>query len=226
MATLIYSVEDDESIRELIAYTLTNAGYKVSSFVTAEEMLSGLEKQFPELIVLDIMLPGISGIEALKIIREKYKNANIKVVMLTAKNTEFNKIHGLDMGADDYITKPFSVLELIARVKAHLRTTKPFKSGIATYGGLTVNTATRIAKSKDKEINLTWTEFELLLALISKAGTIVTREELLNGIWGCDNYGESRTVDIHMKNLRAKLGLNGSCIVNVRGVGYTLKELK
>jgi two-component system alkaline phosphatase synthesis response regulator PhoP len=221
MASLIYSVEDDESIRELINYALTNAGFQVVSFVTAEEMLHAFEQKQPDLCLLDIMLPGLDGIDALKIIRGK--NKNIKVIMLTAKKAEHNKVQGLDSGADDYITKPFSVLELVARVKAHLRTTT--KSGdMIQLGGIVINPSARTVTSNNQPVILTYKEFELLLALVKKAGAVVTREELLTEVWGYEYYGESRTVDIHIKNLRTKLGDCGDSIVSVRGVGYTIKE--
>jgi two-component system alkaline phosphatase synthesis response regulator PhoP len=223
MASVIYSVEDDESIRELISYALVNAGFQVSSFATAEKMLKEFEQKTPDLVILDIMLPGLDGIEALKQIREK--NKSIKIIMLTAKKAEHNKVQGLDSGADDYITKPFSVLELVARVKAHLRTQS--KSGdTITCSGLVVNPSARTVTSNGKPVMLTYKEFELLLALIKKAGTVVTREELLHEVWGYEYYGESRTVDIHIKNLRTKLGKGGDCIVSVRGVGYTVKNIK
>jgi len=221
MTSVIYSVEDDESIRELISYALVNAGFQVVSFATAEEMLSAIEKEFPDLIILDIMLPGIDGIEALKQIREK--NKSVKVIMVTAKKAEHNKVQGLESGADDYITKPFSVLELVARVKAHLRNVTK-SGGDIVCGSLLVNPSARTVTSGGKAVTLTYKEFELLHALIKKAGTVVTREELLQEVWGYEYYGESRTVDIHIKNLRIKLGKGGDCIVSVRGVGYTVKE--
>jgi len=223
MSGLIYSVEDDESIRELISYALVNAGFQVASFVTAEEMLGKFEKEIPELVILDIMLPGLDGLEALKKIREKHKD--VKVIMLTAKKAEHNRVQGLDSGADDYITKPFSVLELVARVKAHLRTATK-SGGEIVCGGVVINPSARTVTSKGKLATLTYKEFELLLALVKKAGTVISREELLQEVWGYEYYGESRTVDIHIKNLRTKLGTSGNCIVSVRGVGYTVKSDK
>ena len=221
MASLIYSVEDDESIRELIGYALTNAGFKVVSFLAAEGMLEAIKAETPDIIILDIMLPGVDGIEALKTIRAK--NKNVKVIMLTAKKEEYNKIHGLDSGADDYITKPFSVLELVARVKAHLRNV-PTSGGIIAHGTLIVNPSARTVTAGDQLVTLTYKEFELLLALIKRVGVVVSREELLREVWNYEYYGEDRTVDIHIKNLRSKLGSHGDCIVSVRGVGYTVKE--
>ena len=225
MTELIYNVEDDDGIRELIKYALTNAGYEVISFASAEALMSALQQQIPSLIILDIMLPGMDGIEALKLIRANYKNAPMKILMLTAKSSEVNKISGLDSGADDYITKPFSVLELTARVKAHLRQYAPApKDGTLVAGGITLNPLSHAVTSNEKTVPLTYKEFELLQALMCRAGTVVKREDLLKNIWGYDYFGDSRTVDIHIKNLRAKLEANGSCIVSVRGVGYILKE--
>jgi len=225
MAGLIYNAEDDASIRELIGYALASAGYEIVSFETAEEMLSALDKRLPDLIILDVMLPAMDGIEALKIIRSKYKNVGIKIIMLTAKTSEVNKITGLDSGADDYITKPFSVLELVARVKAQLRKFTLSASGdTISFGGMCLNTASRTVISDGEEITLTYKEFEILQILLKSAGNVVARESILKEIWGYDYFGDSRTVDIHIKNIRAKLGDNGSCIVSVRGVGYVLKE--
>ncbi|MCL2798647.1 MAG: response regulator transcription factor [Firmicutes bacterium] len=223
MPHLIYHVEDDASIRELMQYALANAGFEVVSFEAAEEMLGAFEKRVPDLVILDIMLPGGDGIETLKAIRRQYAGVGVKVFMLTAKASEVNKITGLDLGADDYITKPFSVLELIARIRAHLRqAAAPVKDGVIVAGGIRLNPAARTVFSSDVPVSLTGKEFELLYALIKKAGDVVTREELVRDIWGYEYFGDSRTVDIHIKNLRAKLGDNGDCIVSIRGVGYRL----
>jgi len=225
MPNLIYSVEDDASIRELIGYALTNAGYEVLSFDNAESMLSALEKRIPALIILDIMLPQTDGIEALKFIRAKYENVGIKILMLTAKTSEVNKITGLELGADDYITKPFSVLELTARVKAHLRKfTTSAADGALIFAGIKLNPSSRAVTTDDEATILTYKEFELLHYLIKNTGKVISREDLLRDIWGDEYFGESRTVDIHIKNLRAKLKSNANCIVSVRGVGYVLKE--
>jgi len=223
MSHLIYHVEDDASIRELIQYALAGAGYEVMSFETAEEMLSAFSVRLPDLVILDIMLTGADGIEALKAIRTHYGCVGVKVVMLTAKASEVNKITGLDYGADDYITKPFSVLELIARIRAHLRSyAAPIKDGTIVAGGIKLNPAAHTVFSDDRPIELTGKEFELLYCLIKKTGGVVAREELVREIWGYEYFGDSRTVDIHIKNLRSKLGVNGDCIVSIRGVGYKL----
>jgi len=222
---LIYSVEDDESIKELIKYALESAGFEVLSFDNAEDMLKVFAKQKPELVILDIMLPIMDGIEALKLIRSDVKNKDIKIVMLTAKTSEANKLVGLDSGADDYITKPFSVLELVARVKAHLRNTNQSCNApqIFKFKEITLDDTSRTALLDKTPVDLTFKEFELLKMLMKNAGKVINREEFLNQIWGYEYYGESRTVDIHIKNLRAKLGEYGEYIVGVRSIGYILK---
>ncbi|MCL2796680.1 MAG: response regulator transcription factor [Firmicutes bacterium] len=223
MPRLIYHVEDDPSIRELIQYALVNAGFEVKSFESAEEMLSAFSLCLPDLVILDIMLPGTDGIEALKAIRAHYAGVGVKVFMLTAKASEVNKITGLDYGADDYITKPFSVLELIARVRAHLRqAAAPLKDGTIVAGGIKLNPSAHTVFSDEAPVELTGKEFELLYALVKKAGEVIKREDLVRDIWGYEYFGDSRTVDIHIKNLRGKLGKNGDCIVSIRGVGYKL----
>ena len=222
---LIYSVDDDDAIRELIAYVVKSEGYEVKSFVTAEDMLSETEKCAPNLILLDIMLPKMDGIEALKILREKYRSADIKVIMLTAKASEINKVTGLDAGADDYITKPFSVLELMARIRANLRKkTAPIENNEIRVSSVTLNQSGRKVAAGGAEINLTAKEFELLRYLMLNAGTVLGRDRLLKDIWGFDYFGESRTVDNHIKNLREKLGAAGRAIESVRGAGYIFKS--
>jgi len=221
---LIYSVEDDASIRELIKYALESSGYTVQSFESAEQMLEVFNQKEPNLILLDIMLPGIDGLEALKIV--KAKNSSIKVIMLTAKIQEINKVQGLDSGADDYMSKPFSVLELQARIRAHLRSVSNIKSKeeqVITLDNLTIDTNSHSVIVDKKEISLTNKEFQLLLELTKNMNKVITRDELLKNIWGYEYVGESRTVDIHIKNLRSKLGIIGDNIVSVRGVGYKFR---
>jgi two-component system alkaline phosphatase synthesis response regulator PhoP len=224
MKRLIYSVEDDESIRELIEYTLKTEGYEVCSFATAEECLAAFAEAKPALLLLDIMLPGMDGAEALRIIRGEHKNSDVKIIILTAKNSEINKVSGLNDGADDYITKPFSVLELCARIKAHLRRRALGVSGTAMeFSGIRLDTDSHTVEADGVNIDLTYKEFEILRELMENAGTVLERERLIRDIWDTEYYGESRTVDIHIKNIRAKLGERGDCIVSVRGVGYVLK---
>lgn len=223
---IIYSVEDDESLRQLISYAVKNEGYDIESFENAEDLLLALDKNLPQLILLDIMLPKMDGIEALKIIRQKYKNVNIKIIMLTAKNSEIAKVTGLDSGADDYVTKPFSVLELIARIKANLRKyTVDTDDDELQFLGIKLNLKTRIVKIDNTEISLTLKEFDLLKLLMQNTNTVIEREKIITEIWGYEFFGETRTVDIHIKNLRAKFGKYADCIMSVRGVGYSLKEI-
>ena len=222
---LIFMVEDDESIRELVKYALESENFDVSAFENAETMLAALKEKKPKLILLDIMLPGMDGIEALKIIREEYKTVNIKVIMLTAKNSEINKVSGLNLGADDYITKPFSVLELVARIKANLRKyAVELSEDILSYKQLKIHTASREVFIGETKINLTMKEFDLLKTLLYNLGNIVEREKLLEKVWGYEYFGQTRTLDIHIKTLREKLGEYGKFILTYRGVGYSFKE--
>jgi two-component system alkaline phosphatase synthesis response regulator PhoP len=221
---LIFIVEDDESIRELLSYALAGEGYAVCSFGSAEAMLEAFKEKIPKLILLDIILPDMDGIELLKYVRSEYKNLNIKILMLTAKNSEINKVTGLNAGADDYITKPFSVLELAARVKANLRMyAVEISDEILSLKNLKINAATRETFIDGNKINLTFKEFELLKILMQNLDNIVGREKLLEKVWGYEYFGQTRTLDIHIKTLREKLGGYGDCIVTVRGVGFMLR---
>ncbi len=220
---LIYCVEDDDAIRELVVYAASSEGYEIQAFADAETMLDACEKLLPDIILLDIMLPGMDGITALKAFRAKYRSADTRVLLLTAKGTEINKVTGLDAGADDYVTKPFSVLELMARVRANLRKTAVG----AQHGELKVNSISLSQQSRTASVDgatvpLTQKEFELLRFLMLNAGVVAERERLIKEVWGYEYFGETRTVDIHIKNLREKLGAEGSSIQSVRGVGYVL----
>lgn len=218
---LIYSAEDDDTIRDLVVYAAKSEGFQIKAFTDAEGLLSECEKRMPDLIILDIMLPGMDGLDALKIFREKFKSSDTHIIMLTAKVSEINKVTGLDAGADDYITKPFSVLELMARIRANFRK-KTAGTGELKINSLVLNQEARIVRSKDKKINLTQKEFELLKFLMQNAGVVIEREALVREIWGHEYFGETRTVDIHIKNLRDKLGDESDTIQSVRGVGYIL----
>ena len=223
---LIYIVEDDESIRELVTYALSSEGFETTAFETAESMLDALPKKLPQLILLDIMLPGMDGIALLRHIRAEYKNLNIKIIMLTAKSSEINKVTGLNLGADDYIAKPFSVLELAARVKANLRKySVDIANDVLSFNDLEINIASREVSIADKKITLTLKEFELLKILMENIGNVVEREKLLDKVWGYEYYGQTRTLDIHIKTLREKLGAYGENIITYRGVGYSLREV-
>ncbi|MCL2822130.1 MAG: response regulator transcription factor [Firmicutes bacterium] len=220
---LIYTAEDDDAIRELVEYAIRSEGYNVLAFADADALLLECDKQIPDLILLDIMMPKTDGIAALKMFKSKYKSADTRIIMLTAKASEINKITGLDAGADDYITKPFSVLELLARVRANLRKI-PFaqNSPILRANSISLNKEARVVLINDVEISLTTKEFELLKYLMQNAGNVAQRENILKDIWGYDYLGESRIVDIHIKNLREKLGAEGDSIQSIRGVGYIL----
>jgi len=220
---LIYSAEDDDAIRELIEYAVKADGYEIKAFADADTLLLECGKRIPDLILLDIMMPKTDGISALKAFKEKYKAANTRIIMLTARVSEISKITGLDAGADDYITKPFSVLELMARIRANLRKkTISFEDGELKINTITLNQESRTVTVNGKQAALTHKEFELLRFLMLNAGNVVQRDKLLKDIWGYDYFGESRTVDIHMKNLRDKLGAEAEAIQSIRGVGYIL----
>jgi len=221
---LIYSAEDDDAIRDLIEYAIKGEGFEAKVFADADKMLLECEKRIPDLILLDIMMPGTDGISALKIFKEKYKSADTRIIMLSAKNSEINKITGLDAGADDYIVKPFSVLELMARIRANLRkkAATPMPQSKLEANNIVLSQESRTVTANEKEITLTHKEFELLKFLMLNVGNVVERDKLLKEIWGYEYFGESRTVDIHIKNLRDKLGVEGDAIQSVRGVGYIL----
>ncbi|MGF6376498.1 two-component system alkaline phosphatase synthesis response regulator PhoP [Clostridiales Family XIII bacterium PM5-7] len=222
---MIYFVEDDDSIRELVIYTLNNAGYEAMGFDKPSQFWDALKTQLPRLILLDIMLPEEDGLQILKKLRAMSKTNKIPIIMLTAKGTEYDKVIGLDYGADDYIPKPFGMMELIARVKALLRradvvdTEKEY-----SLGELFVSPAKHMVKAEGKEITLTLKEFELLSLLIVNQGMVFTRDQLLTKIWGYAFDGESRTVDVHVRSLRQKLGACGELIETVRGIGYKIGE--
>jgi len=222
---MIYFVEDDNSIRELVLYTLNNAGYETMGFERPSLFWKALDKQTPNLILLDIMLPEEDGLQILKRLRTIPKTSKVPIMMLTAKGTEYDKVIGLDYGADDYVPKPFGMMELIARVKALLRrsdnvdTEKDYK-----VGELFVSPSRHVAQVAGKEVVLTFKEFEMLSLLIENQGIVFTRDQLLKKIWGYAFDGESRTVDVHIRSLRSKLGECGGLIETVRGIGYKIGE--
>ena len=221
----IFIVEDDESIKELICYALNNSGFMSYGFEDANGLYKEMESTLPNLIVLDIMLPGDDGYEILYNIRSNNNTKNIPVIMLTAKNSEYDKIKGLDMGADDYITKPFGVMELISRINAVLR--RSTKIEINNKNSLSIeniflDSSKRIVLVDGKELSLTFKEFELLYYLMSNQDIVLTRDKLMNEIWGFDFEGQSRTVDVHIRTLRQKLGKSSKLIQTVRNVGYKI----
>ena len=222
--SMIYCVEDDNSIRGLVEYTLRSSGFDVKGFENGSDFFEILEKSIPDLVLLDIMLPDTDGMEILKIIRQRKEFCTIPVIMLTAKSERMDKIMGLDGGADDYITKPFDVLELVSRVKAVLRRSDSHKQDTVIYKDINLNYETRRVTVSGEDIILTYKEFELLYLLMSDIGMVYSREKLMNEIWGTDFEGESRTVDVHIRTLRQKLKTAGKYIITVRNVGYKIGE--
>ena len=224
---MIYCVEDDSNIRELVVYTLETTGYKARGFEDGRAFLEALALETPELVLMDIMLPGEDGMELLRRLKSSVKTQNIPVIMMTAKSAEYDKVLGLDSGADDYVTKPFGMMELISRIKAVLRRTE--KSTIRTEDKIVLNNLTIDAKKHEVTVdgnvlNLTLKEFELLRRMMKNPNIVLTRDQLLEDIWGYDFDGETRTVDVHVRTLRQKLGDAGGMIETVRGVGYRMKE--
>lgn len=220
----IFCVEDDGDIRELIEYTLKTAGFEVRGFEGGAELFEALESAKPQLILLDIMLSGTDGMKILKQLREKSATADIPVIMVTAKSDRLDKVRGLDCGADDYVTKPFDILELIARIKAVLRRSKAKQNTaeVLECGEIEADLQQRRITVSGNEITLTYKEFELLVFLMENKGKVVTRTTLLDKIWNTDFEGESRTVDVHIRTLRQKLGAAGELIETVRNVGYRM----
>lgn len=223
MSNPIVIVEDDESIRTMLEYYFKSLNYEVLAFESGEAMFQVLGDTVPQLCILDIMLPGIDGLEILRRLRAQSRTAKIPVIMLTARATEMDKVAGLEQGADDYIAKPFGLMELQARVKAVLRRTQSTsQESVLRYGDLEIDTAAREVHRNGELVELTYKEFELLRMLVTRHGTVVTREEILGQVWGFDYVGETRTVDMHIKTLRKKLG--EQYITTVRGVGYKVPE--
>ena len=220
----IYVIEDDENIRQLVATALQAFGYQVNAFETAGEGIATLEKETPDLMLFDIMLPDIDGVEAVRQIRKNPAYETLPIMMLTAKNSELDKVAGLDAGADDYLTKPFGILELKARVQALLRrTARNRRTSVLTGQDITLNCDTRDVTKGDAPLELTFKEFELLKLLMENSDRVMTRSELLNLVWGIDFEGETRTLDMHIRTLRQKLGDDAETpryIRTVRGVGY------
>lgn len=221
---MIYCVEDERNIRELIVYTLESSGYQAKGFKDAKEFYPTLEKESPELILLDIMLPGEDGLSILEKLRQNRTTKDIPVMMVTARGSEYDKILGLDGGADDYITKPFGMMEFLARVRAILRRSQKRENDQAVYeaGDLKLYVDKHQVFAGNRQVELTLKEFELLKFLLENKGIVMTRDKLLIGVWGYDFDGETRTVDVHIRTLRQKLGDCGELIETVRGVGYKI----
>ncbi|MSS77308.1 response regulator transcription factor [Anaerococcus sp. WCA-380-WT-2B] len=219
---MIYVVEDDKAIRNLVMYALSEKGYDVRGFENGLDVVDQVKDDKVDLLILDIMLPGKDGMEILEQIREF---SDIPIIMLTARNDEYEKVHGLESGADDYITKPFSILELISRVKAVLRRSDKNDRQHLNYDNIEVNIKKRTVKVDGEKIELTYKEFEMLLLFLSNIGNVITREDFLLKIWGYDYEGETRTVDVHIASLRNKLKNAGLHIKTVRNLGYKLGEI-
>ncbi|ADK30449.1 response regulator transcription factor [Brachyspira pilosicoli] len=223
---LIYSVEDDDNIRDLIKYTVEEAGFNIECFSNGKDMLEALKNNIPSLILLDIMLPDMEGTDILKIIRTDYAHLPIKVIMLTAKSSEINIVTGLNLGADDYIPKPFSVLELIARIKANLRKKDVrVDTEELTFGEIKLIVKKRVVYVNDRQVSLTQKEFDLLKLLMENANNVVDREMMLEEVWGVEHSMETRTIDMHIKSIRQKLDLKKENIITIRGMGYKLIEI-
>ena len=224
---LIYIVEDEERIRELESYALEKNDFEVMSFENSVEFYKALGIRLPDLILLDIMLPGDDGLTILKKLRDNAEHKNIPVIIISAKDTELDRVKGLDLGADDYMCKPFGVMELISRVKAMLRRADLLKNeDILSFEGIEMQEAKHLVTVDGHVVELTFKEYELLKMLLRNAGIVLQRSQLLDRIWGIDYEGESRTLDMHIKTLRHKLGEKGSLIQTVRNVGYTLNYKK
>lgn len=223
---MIYCVEDERNIRELIVYTLESSGYPTKGFETGKEFYKELEKQQPELILLDLMLPGEDGMEILNKLKGSDVTKSIPVILVTAKGAEYDKVMGLDCGADDYITKPFGMMEFIARVRAVLRRTGREEKidGDLESGALKILIQKHQVLAGGLEVVLTLKEFELLKYLMENQGIVLSRDRILGHIWGYDFDGETRTVDVHIRTLRQKLGSYGELIKTIRGVGYKIGD--
>lgn len=218
---LIYILEDDRNIREIEEIALKNADYEVVSFETAAEFGKRLKERVPDLLLLDLMLPDADGLRLVTQLRQNVMTMSLPVIMVTAKTTEIDKVRGLDSGADDYLTKPFSVMELISRVKALLRRSmKGLKERVITIGEISLDVERRKVTVAGERCELTYKEYELLKLLMNNAGIVTPREEILSKVWETDFEGESQTIDMHIKTLRQKLGSSANRIKTVRNVGY------
>jgi len=226
---MIYCVEDDKNIRDLVVYALNSGGFEAEGFADAESFYARLGQGKPELILLDIMLPGEDGMQVLERLRAKSETAGIPVIMLTARGAEYDKVRGLDLGADDYVVKPFGVMELLARIRALLRRAgngQMAEEQRLSIAGILLYPDRHQCFADEKEVELTFKEFELLQYLMENKGLVLSRDKLLRAVWGYDFEGETRTVDVHIGNLRQKLGEQGNAIETIRGVGYRIGEAK
>ncbi|MCI9045450.1 MAG: response regulator transcription factor [Peptococcaceae bacterium] len=220
---MLYIVEDDANIRQMESYALKNSGFEVAEFANAAEFWRACETQLPELLLLDIMLPGEDGFALLQKLRNQPQTHDIPVIIVTAKSTEVDAVRGLENGADDYITKPFGIIELVARVKVVLRRIQKPQPARLQAGQIVLDDDKRQVLANGKECSLTFKEYELLKLLLLNSGIVLSRERIMDKVWGTDFEGESRTVDMHIKTLRQKLGESGASIKTVRNVGYKIE---
>ena len=223
---MIYIVEDDRNIQEIELFALKNSGYQATGFETAKEFYKALNEKLPELILLDIMLPDEDGLSILKRLRSRADTQKIPVILVTAKTSEIDKVKGLDGGADDYIAKPFGVMEMIARVKALLRRSGGMEESLLTCGNVTLDGEKRMVYVDGKSIELTYKEFELLKLLMKNHGIVISRDVIMERVWDSSFEGESRTIDVHVRTLRQKLGDGGALIKTIRNVGYRVDATK
>lgn len=223
---MIYLVEDDDNIRKLVCYALSKDGHDVKDFPEPTSFWKEIHTEIPDAVILDIMLPGEDGITIMQKLRNNLSTKSLPIILLTAKSSEFDKVSGLDLGADDYITKPFGITELVSRVNALLRRTAMYSGKASEYkvGTLYVNAEKHIIKVDGENINLSYKEYLLLLELLKAEGAVVTRDKLLTKVWG-EYYEESRTLDVHIRKLRVKLGSAGAMIQTVKNIGYKFAEL-
>lgn len=222
---MIYFVEDDSNIRELVVYTLNSTGFEATGFSKPSKFWEAVKNEMPSLVLLDIMLPEEDGLSILRKLRSEADTSSVPVIILTAKADEYDKVRGFDLGADDYVPKPFGMMELVARVKAVLRRVEKDSSHSEYHiGPLYVCPKKHIVKVNDEPVVLTLKEFDMLCYLLENKGIVLSRDQILNKVWGYSFDGESRTVDVHVRTLRQKLGVGGDCISTVRGVGYKLGD--
>jgi two-component system alkaline phosphatase synthesis response regulator PhoP len=221
---MIYLLEDDANIRNFVEYALNSSGLETTGFEKPSEFWRALDEHIPQLLLLDIMLPEENGLTILQKLRTRQETARLPIILLTARGTEYDKVLGLDSGADDYIAKPFGIMELISRIKALLRRTDPeTKSDEVSIGELYICPSKHIVKVSGSDVTLTNKEFKLLSLLTSNIGTVFTRDQILRQVWDMEFDGENRTVDVHIRTLRSKLGVCGDLIHTVRGIGYKLE---
>ena len=221
---MIYCVEDDNSIRKLVLYSLTSAGLEAEGFAHPDTFWAAMARRIPQVVLLDIMLPEEDGISILKRLRADRRTHRVQVILLTAKGSEFDKVVGLDAGADDYVSKPFGMMELMARVRAARRWAGNEERPALRLGPVAVDPDRHLVQVDGEDVALTRKEFQLLRLLLERRGTVLTRDQLLNTVWGYDFDGASRTVDVHVRTLRQKLGEAGNLIQTVRGIGYKMED--